>query len=47
MGNSIYAIETNLSILKKRLSQDEVSLKIAEEISISIEKAKAVIEEFK
>lgn len=49
LGNSIYAIETGLCVSRNKLRSnlDEDSTELINEIMKSVEKAKAIIEEFK
>ena len=48
LGNPIFALETNLQVMKKKISdRPSEALEIADEMMVSIEKAKAIIEQFK
>ncbi|MDI6736378.1 MAG: ATP-binding protein [bacterium] len=48
LGNPVYAIETDLQSLKKRIkTTNSNALQIAKEIGESLEKAKSIIEQFK
>ncbi|MEK9149793.1 MAG: HAMP domain-containing sensor histidine kinase, partial [Candidatus Desantisbacteria bacterium] len=48
LGNPVYAIETNLQSLKKRIeSTNSNALQVTEEMGVSLEKAKSIIEQFK
>lgn len=48
LGNPIFALETNLQVLKSKLSHRPFeALEITDEMAVSIEKAKAIIEQFK
>ncbi len=49
IGNPIFAIETNLDPLRRRIRESRTSeaLDVIEEISISIEKAKDIVDQFK
>jgi signal transduction histidine kinase/nucleoside 2-deoxyribosyltransferase len=48
LGNPIFALETNLQGVKKRIAEgSDDALAVAEEMGTSIEKAKGIIEQFK
>jgi signal transduction histidine kinase len=47
LGNPVFALETDLQALKRRLQQDSDALLIADEMGSSLEKAKVIIEQFK
>jgi signal transduction histidine kinase len=49
IGNPIFAIETNLDPLKKRIVESRTgeAMEVAASIAVSVEKAKAIIDQFK
>jgi hypothetical protein len=48
LGNPIFALETNLQVMKNKIeAHPDEALEIAREMAVSIEKAKAIIEQFK
>lgn len=47
LGNPVYAIETDLQSLKKRIISNTEALGITDEMGGSLEKAKTIIEQFK
>jgi signal transduction histidine kinase len=48
LGNPVFALETDLQSLKRRIMQEpEEAMLVAQEMGVSIEKAKGIIEQFK